>query len=88
MIKATATQENGRELLLLGLSFKNLEKFRELPLDTFIRINGIELGLSVDVVIFSGENEDALMQWAQQTFKIADFQDKQKKRPAVSRPRC
>ena len=28
MIKASATLEDGRYLLLLGLSFKNLDKFR------------------------------------------------------------
>jgi hypothetical protein len=56
MIKATATIGD-RTLMVIGLSFKNLEKFRAEPGDTFIRIDGKEMGLPIDVLIFSGETE-------------------------------
>ena len=57
MIKATATGPDGRELLMIGLSFGNLDKFRAKPGDTFIRIDGEEMGLPLDVLIFSGTTE-------------------------------
>jgi hypothetical protein len=56
MIKATATQGD-RQVLMLGLSFRNLDKFRAEPGDTFIRIDGKEMGLPIDVLIFSGKTE-------------------------------
>lgn len=56
MIKATATQGD-RTIMVIGLSFKNLDKFRSEPGETFIRIDGKEMGLPVDVLIFSGETE-------------------------------
>jgi hypothetical protein len=56
MIKATA-QMNGRTMLILGLSFKNLDKFRAEPGDTFIKIDGRQMDLPIDVMIFSGETE-------------------------------
>jgi hypothetical protein len=42
------------------LSFGTLDKFRAEPLDTYIRIDGDEVGLPVDVMIFSGETEAAM----------------------------
>lgn len=57
MIKATATGPNGRTILMIGLSFGNLDKFRADPGDTFIRIDGREIDLPIDVIIFSGETE-------------------------------
>jgi hypothetical protein len=57
MIKATATGADGRPLLMIGLSFGNLDKFRAEPGDTFIPIDGKQMGLPFDVVIFSGETE-------------------------------
>jgi hypothetical protein len=57
MIKATAKMPDGRTMLALGLSFSNLDKFRAEPMDTFIKINGKEMGLPIDVLIFSGETE-------------------------------
>lgn len=56
MIKATATLD-GKSVLMIGLSFGNLDKFRASPGDTFIRIDGKEMGLPVDVLIFSGKTE-------------------------------
>jgi|HubBroStandDraft_6_1064221.scaffolds.fasta_scaffold00529_16 hypothetical protein len=57
MIKGTATGADGRQVLMIGLSFGNLDKFRALPGDTFIKIDGTEMGLPLDVLIFSGETE-------------------------------
>ena len=57
MIKATMTMPDGRTLLTLGLSFKNLDKFRAEPMDTFIKIDGKAMGLPIDVMLFSGETE-------------------------------
>lgn len=57
MIKAAAKGANGRDVLIIGLSYANLDKFRAEPRDTFIKIPAKETGLSVDVVIFSGETE-------------------------------
>ena len=57
MIKATTAGPDGRTLLVIGLSFGNLDKFRAAPGDTFIRIDGREIGLPIDVMIFSGETE-------------------------------
>ena len=57
MIKATGKGPTGRDTLFVGLSFGNLDKFRAEPLDTFIMIQGSEVGLPFDVMIFSGETE-------------------------------
>jgi len=43
--------------MVIGLSFRNLEHFRDKPGDTFIKIDGKEMGLPLDVVIFSGETD-------------------------------
>ena len=56
MLKATA-QLNGRTVLMLGLSFRNLDKFRAEPGDTFIKIDGTKMNLPIDVLLFSGETE-------------------------------
>jgi hypothetical protein len=57
MIKATLTDAGGKTVLMLGLSFNNLNKFYREPGDTFIRIDGKEMGLPIDVLIFSGKTE-------------------------------
>jgi hypothetical protein len=59
MIKATGKWD-GKDTLFLGLSFDNLDKFRDGPLDTFITISGKEMGLAFDVVIFSGRTEEEM----------------------------
>jgi hypothetical protein len=56
LIKATATLGD-RTLLMIGLSFGNLDKFRAEPGDTFIKIDGKEMELPIDVLIFSGTTE-------------------------------
>jgi hypothetical protein len=57
MIKATIPGKDGRTALYVGLSFGNLDRFRQQPLDTFIKIDGKEMGLPMDVVLFSGRTE-------------------------------
>lgn len=49
--------QDGRTVLMLGLSFGNLDKFKAAPLDTYIKVNGWELDLPIDVLVFSGETE-------------------------------
>lgn len=56
MIRAVGTK-GGRQVLFLGLSYGNLDRFRAGPGDSFIAIEGRELGLPIDVVLFSGETE-------------------------------
>jgi hypothetical protein len=57
MLKALAIAPDGRPLLVIGLSFGNLDKFRREPGETFIRIDGQEMDMPLDVLIFSGETE-------------------------------
>jgi hypothetical protein len=64
MLKATA-RINGRNTLILGLAFNNLDKFRAEPGDTFIKVDGKELNLPIDVMIFSGETEAHLAEMVQ-----------------------
>jgi hypothetical protein len=64
MIKATGKQANGRNVLFIGLSFANLERFRESPMNTFIPINGVEIGLPFDVIVFSGKTEKEMADFA------------------------
>jgi hypothetical protein len=59
MLKAVGTR-NGRKTLMIGLSFGNLDLFRAAPGESFIEIKGSDVGLPVDVVIFSGETEEHL----------------------------
>jgi hypothetical protein len=57
MIKATGKGPNGRDTLFIGLSFGNLDKFRDGPLDSYIKISGAEMGIPFDVMLFSGRTE-------------------------------
>jgi hypothetical protein len=56
MIKATG-KHLGQDTLFIGLSFGNLDRFREKPGDTYIKITGSEMGLPFDVLLFSGITE-------------------------------
>jgi hypothetical protein len=56
MLKAIA-HANGRKILVIGLSFGNLDKFRAEAGDTYIAIDGREMGMDLDVMIISGETE-------------------------------
>lgn len=65
MIKATAQGKDGRMLLVLGLSFANLDRLRANPGDDFITIKGEDVGLPVDVMLFAGQTEAHLAQTLQ-----------------------
>jgi hypothetical protein len=65
MIKALLTGANGRKILMLGLSFRNLDKFRAEPGDTFIKIKGEEMNLPIDILLCSGETEAHLTKMVQ-----------------------
>ena len=58
MLKAVATRNDGHSVMIIGLSFRNLDRFKNLPGECFIRIDGKEMGLPLDVLIFSGETEE------------------------------
>jgi hypothetical protein len=62
MIKARGTS-NGRDTVFIGLSFGNLDRFRAQPMDTFIKIDGSEMDLPYDIMIFSGETETQMGDW-------------------------
>jgi hypothetical protein len=66
VIKASAKGPDGRDMLVIGLSYGNLDEFRAHPRDTFIRISGHEMGLATDVMIFSGETEASCADMIQQ----------------------
>jgi hypothetical protein len=61
MINAVVTAPDGRSVLLIGLSFRNLDNLRASPMDDHIKIDGAKLGLSHDIIIVAGETEDAIM---------------------------
>jgi hypothetical protein len=56
MMKALIKIED-RNTVLIGLSFGNLRKFLAEPRDTFIKLDGKQMQLPVDILIFSGETE-------------------------------
>lgn len=60
MLKVTLLHPDGTKSLLIGLSFANLDKLREGAGNTFIKIDAAALGLSHDVLIFSGATEGDL----------------------------
>jgi hypothetical protein len=66
MIKATANVD-GRTLLILGLSYGNLDKFYAEPGETFIRVDGKEMDLPFDVLLFSGRTEAHLAELMKDT---------------------
>ena len=65
MIKATAQSRDGKTILVLGLSFANLDRMRAHPGDDHITIKGEDVGLPVDVMLFAGETEAHLAQTLQ-----------------------
>lgn len=60
MIRAKCDQTSGVPLLLLGLTFRDLDLMREAPGDDHIVIRGADLGLPMDLVIFAGQDDQAL----------------------------
>jgi hypothetical protein len=63
MIKAILKRPDGRTMLAIGLSFRNLDRFRAEPGDTFIRIDGNDTGVPIDIMIFSGRTEEEITQF-------------------------
>lgn len=58
MIKATGYgPRDGKQTLFVGLTHGNLDRFRDAPMDSYILIKGEEVGVSHDVMIFSGRTE-------------------------------
>lgn len=49
-----------KPVLMLGLTFANLNEFKTKPNDTYIRIKGEEMVLPVDVILSSGVSMRAL----------------------------
>src|SRR3954466_8450508 len=48
-----------KQFVILGLSFGNIDEFIAHPNDTHIRVRGDEIGLSFDVILFSGRSLQA-----------------------------
>ncbi len=60
VIKARATTDDGREIVVLGISDGNIARLRE---GKPIHLHGEEMGLSkIDIWIFAGKDEAALQQ--------------------------
>lgn len=68
MIRAVAyNHTTKRNILLVGLSFSNLDKLRAGPRDNFINISGRDTGdIPLDVIIFAGETESAMTDYMQE----------------------
>lgn len=48
------------QLLMIGLSYGNLDELRSKPDDSYIRMSGADTGLGIDVVISSGASFRAI----------------------------
>jgi hypothetical protein len=70
MIKFGVHLEDGKHVIFLGMSFGNLNKFRKDPCDTFIKIEGNEIELDADVVLFSCRTEKEGVAMLQKMFNI------------------
>lgn len=73
MLKAKVTAGN-KKIVFIGLSFGNLAKFKEAPRDTFIRINGADMDMDHDILVFSGETEEVLETFFKDTLMKATDQ--------------
>lgn len=58
MIKATGRGANGRQTMMIGVTHENMQALRDNP-GSFSVIEGESLGLSVDVLLYVGESDDA-----------------------------
>lgn len=61
MIKARGSLR-GREVLILGLSFANLDKLRAEVGNGYIEVSGKQVGLPIDIHIIAGETEAHIVQ--------------------------
>lgn len=65
MLKAIG-RLNNKSTVFIGLSYGNLDKFRDQPGDTYIKIRGEQLGIDHDILIFSGRTEEELAEMLSQ----------------------
>jgi hypothetical protein len=71
MIKFRAMQENGRELVGLGLSDNNLDKLRQ-GMPIAIGKGRNDIGLPFDILIFHGETEQDIVDKLRQEGLVDD----------------
>ena len=57
MVKMVGTQENGTQVVMLGLSWANLDRLRADGLKGFMNIRGVDIGVPVDIIITAAETE-------------------------------
>lgn len=58
MLRVVARGKDGQQIVVLGLSFANLDRLRAGPDGkTFIKVVGQDIGVPVDILIFCGETE-------------------------------
>ena len=63
MLKATMRDDKGHIRLFIGLSFGNLDRLHAEPMDTYINIDGDEVGIPIDITIFSGTTEQEMQEF-------------------------
>lgn len=62
MIKAIAHGKDGTTIVVLGLSFANLDRMRASPGDDYMKVKGADIGLPIDILLFADETEAHLAQ--------------------------
>ena len=62
MLKAKAVF-NGKDAVILGLSFSNLAALRAEAGETYLHIEGKELEIPFDIIIISGKDEPAMVRF-------------------------
>ena len=60
MIIASATGVDGRKYLVIGLSNANLDRLRADGMNGFIKIDGKEMNLPIDMLISAGSDETSM----------------------------
>lgn len=60
MIKATGQSAKGRQTMMIGITHENLQALRDNP-GSYSVIEGEQMGLSVDVLLYVGVNDDDCM---------------------------
>jgi hypothetical protein len=58
MFKATAATPDGKILVILGLSHKNLDLLKE---GSPILVKGSDIGITEDILVFSEDTEETIM---------------------------
>lgn len=65
MIRAKCDQPSGVPLLVVGLTFKDLDMMRKAPGDDHITLRGATMGLPMDIIIFAGRDDRALFKFVE-----------------------